>query len=65
LLADEPTGNLDNSTSKLVMNLFQHLNDNGTTTMIATHDEAIYRDNNHRVLDMSHGHLAPAVAREP
>ncbi|MDH3393047.1 MAG: cell division ATP-binding protein FtsE [Desulfobulbaceae bacterium] len=65
LLADEPTGNLDNSTSKLVMNLFSHLNQNGTTIMIATHDETIYRNNNNRVLDMSHGLLAPAVAREP
>ncbi len=65
LLADEPTGNLDNSTSKLVLNLFAYLNQKGTTIMIATHDEAIYRDNNHRVLDLSHGHLTPAVAREP
>ena len=64
-IADEPTGNLDNATSKLVMNLFHHLNQNGTTIMIATHDEGIYRDNVHRVLDLSHGHLAPAVAREP
>ncbi|MDH4321680.1 MAG: cell division ATP-binding protein FtsE [Desulfobulbaceae bacterium] len=65
LLADEPTGNLDNSTSRLVMNLFNHLNQMGTTIMIATHDETIFRDTDHRVLDLSHGHLAPAVAREP
>ncbi len=65
LLADEPTGNLDSQTSKLVMGLFNHLNQNGTTIMVATHDETIYRDNAHRVLDLSHGHLAPAVAGEP
>jgi len=65
LLADEPTGNLDSNTSKLVMALFEYLNTNGTTIMIATHDESIYRNNAHRVLDLSHGHLAPAVAGEP
>ena len=65
LLADEPTGNLDNLTSKLVINLFEHLRQNGSTMMIATHDEEIYRHNDHRVLDLSHGHLAPAMAREP
>jgi len=65
LLADEPTGNLDNSTSRLVTNLFQHLNQNGSTIMIATHDKEIYQNNKHRVLDLSHGHLAPAVIKEP
>ena len=65
VLADEPTGNLDSSTSRLVMNLFRHLKQNGSTIVIATHDQAIYRSNNHRVLDLSHGHLAPAMGREP
>lgn len=55
LLADEPTGNLDSKATELVTNLFQHLNETGTTIIIATHDESIYRDTQHRQLDLSHG----------
>ncbi|RJX33170.1 MAG: cell division ATP-binding protein FtsE [Desulfurivibrio sp.] len=57
LLADEPTGNLDAATTGLVMALFQELNDNGSTIIIATHDESIYQGSNHRKFELKQGEL--------
>ncbi len=55
LLADEPTGNLDPTISRKVMGLLEELNKAGTTLLIATHDDAIYRDTDHRVLNLHLG----------
>lgn len=41
LLADEPTGALDSTTSKEVMALIQEINKNGKTILIVTHEEDI------------------------
>lgn len=41
LLADEPTGNLDEVTSREVMALFEELNDDGLTLILITHDAAV------------------------
>jgi putative ABC transport system ATP-binding protein len=41
LLADEPTGNLDTRTSVEVMQIFQHLNDEGLTIVLVTHESDI------------------------
>lgn len=38
LLADEPTGELDRATSRRVLELFQGLNEEGTTIVVASHD---------------------------
>lgn len=57
LLADEPTGNLDATITSVVMNLFQQLNDSGTTIIIATHDTSIYHDTPHRLIEIRQGSL--------
>jgi putative ABC transport system ATP-binding protein len=43
LLADEPTGNLDQQTSGEVMELFEELNDDGLTLIVITHDPIVAR----------------------
>ena len=41
LLADEPTGNLDSSTARDVMAMFDELHQNGNTIIVVTHDQDI------------------------
>jgi putative ABC transport system ATP-binding protein len=41
LVADEPTGSLDSATSKEIMQVFQHLNDEGVTIIMVTHENDI------------------------
>jgi putative ABC transport system ATP-binding protein len=41
ILADEPTGNLDSTSSRDIMDLFQRLHQNGATIVLVTHDEDI------------------------
>ncbi|MDR6867363.1 putative ABC transport system ATP-binding protein [Microbacterium resistens] len=43
LLADEPTGNLDQGTTDGVMRLFEELNDEGLTLIVITHDVGVAR----------------------
>jgi len=41
ILADEPTGNLDTTTSHEIMNIFESLNQKGNTIILVTHEEDI------------------------
>ena len=43
LLADEPTGNLDSKTGAEIMDLFEHLYEQGNTIIVVTHEEDIAR----------------------
>ena len=57
LLADEPTGNLDEAMAERLMRLFQELNRQGTTLLIATHDTSLPRRFLHPVLRLDQGEL--------
>jgi cell division transport system ATP-binding protein len=55
ILADEPTGNLDREISDYVMQLFEKMNKAGSTIIIASHDESIYKQSRHRKVELEHG----------
>ncbi|PYT06595.1 MAG: hypothetical protein DMF49_10645 [Acidobacteria bacterium] len=57
LLADEPTGNLDEENERIVMDLFQRMNDAGQTVVMVTHDLTIGAQA-HRQIQLEHGRLA-------
>jgi cell division transport system ATP-binding protein len=57
VLADEPTGNLDSASTDKVMTLLNKLHKSGTTLLIATHDETIYKDTDHRIINIENGKL--------
>ncbi len=57
LLADEPTGNLDPQLSKEIMGIFEQFNRVGVSVLIASHDHALIRSLNKRVLMLDHGAL--------
>lgn len=57
ILVDEPTGNLDSATTGRVMNMLKSLHQAGATVLIATHDHTIYRDVDHRLLELRGGQM--------
>jgi cell division transport system ATP-binding protein len=57
LLADEPTGNLDDEIGFRLMHLFEQLNRMGTTILIATHNQVMMDSFNHTRLILDKGHL--------
>lgn len=57
LLADEPTGNLDNATSWEIVRLLQDINKSGTTILMATHNTDIVNSLLKRVLVLEKGKL--------
>jgi ABC-type lipoprotein export system ATPase subunit len=62
ILADEPTGNLDQESGKQIMNLFAELSRNGSTILLITHDEAIASAAS-RVVRIANGQLQEAITR--
>ena len=55
LLADEPTGNLDPSTSAGIMALLARINEGGTTVVMATHEASIVNEMQKRVVELDAG----------
>ncbi len=60
VLADEPTGNLDSKTSHEIMELFQEINQQGTTIVLITHEDDVAKYAK-RILRMHDGKIRTAV----
>jgi len=59
LLADEPTGNVDNEQAMRIVRLFSELNRLGTTVLVASHDEELVARAGQPVLHLHDGRLIP------
>lgn len=57
LLADEPTGNLDEATSWEIVKLLSDINEKGTTVIMATHSAEIIKKLNKRIVELDKGKI--------
>jgi cell division transport system ATP-binding protein len=57
LIADEPTGNLDPTTSVGIMKLLDRINRTGTTVLMATHDNGVVDQMRKRVIELDDGRV--------
>lgn len=57
ILADEPTGNLDWKTAEEIMDLFEKINKEGKTIIMATHHEGIIKHAKHRIIKLVDGKI--------
>ena len=57
ILADEPTGNLDQDMSNIVINLLLEANASGVTVIVATHNLAIIEELNQRTIVLDRGKI--------
>lgn len=60
LVADEPTGNLDHEMSGEIFKLLEHVNAQGTTVFVATHDTELIRRKPFRVIEINEGQVVRA-----
>lgn len=58
LLADEPTGNLDEDNKEQILNIFKEANIRGTTVVVATHDRRLIDYSHRRVVVLEKGMIA-------
>ena len=58
LLADEPTGNLDPTTSMEILQLLKQINATGTAVVLATHNYELVRKSESRIIQIKDGNVA-------
>ena len=63
ILADEPTGNLDEKNENIVLDLFAQLHREGTTLIVVTHDPEV-ADAAQRTIVLEHGRVAREIMNE-
>ncbi len=64
LLADEPTGNLDNNNAWEIMKLLEDINDKGTTVVVVTHNLEIVKVMKKRVITVKRGVIVSDSSQE-
>jgi cell division transport system ATP-binding protein len=57
LLADEPTGNLDDANKMQIMSIFKEANVKGTTVVVASHDRRLIEHAHYRIIRLQNGEL--------
>ena len=57
IIADEPTGNLDEHTAADIMQIFKNINHSGTAVLMATHNQGLIKSNPYRSLHLEAGVL--------
>ncbi|MDR0665413.1 MAG: ABC transporter ATP-binding protein [Helicobacteraceae bacterium] len=62
ILADEPTGNLDEENEKIVMDIFANLNAEGSAIIVVTHDKTVAK-RAERAVWLKHGRIANRAER--
>jgi cell division transport system ATP-binding protein len=60
LIADEPTGNLDEENKEAILNIFKEANIRGTTVVVATHDQRVIVNSHRRVIHLAKGQIVEA-----
>ena len=64
LLADEPTGNLDEANKSQILNIFKEANIRGTTVVVATHDRRLIDNSHKRQVMLCRGEIVEQVEKE-
>lgn len=62
IIADEPTGNIDPEMSYEIVDLLNHINENGTTVIMVTHEHDLVKKFNHRIVVIDHGTVVSDTA---
>ena len=57
LIADEPTGNLDERATRGIFQLLRDINASGTAVLMATHNLELVRSSEYRCIEMNHGEV--------
>ena len=63
LLADEPTGNLDDANKNQILNIFREANIRGTTVVVATHDRRLIEQSHKRLVTLNKGEIVEQVEK--
>jgi cell division transport system ATP-binding protein len=62
LVADEPTGNLDERATRSIFQLLRDISTAGTAVIMATHDMELVRRASFRTIELDHGHIVSDTA---
>jgi cell division transport system ATP-binding protein len=62
VVADEPTGNLDERSARGIFQLLKEVNASGAAVLMATHDVALVRSSGYRCIELEHGEVVSDTA---